>query len=510
MNFQRKKIFLAVIIPFFLGCGSLPVLEREEKPYLSREKTADTQIGIAVSAQTESRPGKNGIYALEDPLDAFAARMQLVEAAEKTLDVQYYIWRRDKTGLLFMEALLQAAQRGVQVRLLLDDLGTGFRDEELIAYDSHPNMSIRLFNPFTVRRPKSLGFLTDFHRVYRRMHNKSFTADKQASIVGGRNIGDDYFGACEGHLWVDLDALMVGPVAFEINEDFSRYWHSRSAYPVDKVTSRKNEYSLKRLSGDIREIVDCPSSAEYIDALKSSDIINLFLNEELDLEWARVRMISDDPAKGLGEAKGDGLLINQLEELIGEPSEEVALVSPYFVPTRVGTEFLRRLTDKGIRIRILTNSLEATNYISVHAGYKRFRRDLLEAEAELYELRHIVEYEGVGPPGSPPTSLHAKTFAVDGKRIFIGSFNFNPRSANRDTELGFIIESSYLAKQIHEAFDSIIPLNSYQALLNEQGRLYWIEGYGENLKYYSTEPRAGLWRRYAAGFLSLLPVERFL
>lgn len=471
-------------------------------------------LGRAIAPQGRSHPGETGIHALTNPRDAFAARVLLARAAEKTLDVQYYIWRADTTGMMLFDELRSAAERGVRVRLLLDDNGTAGLDAELAVLDRHPNIEIRLFNPFIVRSLKAIGYVTDFMRANRRMHNKSFTADNQATIVGGRNVGDEYFGATDGVLFADLDVLAIGEVVDDVSADFDRYWASDSSYPAGLILPTAGTGPLQQLADRAANIAGAPGAAEYVQAIRGSAFIASLLEGNLVFEWAAARMASDDPAKGLGKAESDGLVIHQLGEILGEPQGHVELVSPYFVPTAAGTEAFVAMAERGVRVRVLTNSLAATDVTAVHAGYAKRRKDLLEAGVKLYEMRRTspdnARPEGGGPFGSSASSLHAKTFAVDRSRVFVGSFNFDPRSANLNTELGFVIESPTMALAIEQAFDKTIPASSYEVLLSEAGKLYWLEQRaGEQLRH-DTEPGTSVWKRAGVWFLSVLPIEWML
>lgn len=461
-----------------------------------------------------AHPGKSGIYALADAQEAFAARTLLARAAQKTLDIQYYIWHDDITGTLLLEELRTAANRGVRVRLLLDDNGTASLDDELAALNNHPNIEIRLFNPFIVRRPKSIGFVTDFMRANRRMHNKSFTADNQATIIGGRNVGDEYFGAGEAVLFADLDVLAIGKAASDVSVDFDRYWESKSSYPVHLILPKVDATILPQLKARAESLIRSPAAAQYTQAIRTSPFISKMLKGNLNFEWANVRMVSDDPAKGLGKATSDSLLIQQLADILGRPTDNVDLISPYFVPTAAGVEVFTKMAHNGVKLRVLTNSLDATDVAAVHAGYAKRRKDLLAAGIELYELRRVStndkRHESAGPFGSSGSSLHAKTFAVDHKRVFVGSFNFDPRSTHLNTEMGFVIESPNLALQIEQYFDNEIIKASYEVRLSEAGNVYWLEHRSGNLIRYDSEPETGLLKRAVVWFLSLLPIEWLL
>jgi putative cardiolipin synthase len=497
-----------------VGCDGLPSLEGRRASHVVAD-TADTRLGKSIAPMAEAHPGRSGIYPLSDAHDAFAARVLLARAAERTLDVQYYIWHHDRSGMLLFKALREAADRGVRVRLLLDDNNTSALDATLSALDAHPNIEVRLFNPFATRRVRALGYLTDFSRLNRRMHNKSFTADSQATIVGGRNVGDEYFGAStESAMFVDLDVLAVGPVVRQVSDDFDRYWASESSYPADRVLPPVDAAQKAELEAAGARMERDPASGAYLAAVREAPFVRQLMERRLPLEWAPTRMVSDDPAKGLGRGAPDAEVSAKLKMIVGDPGSDVQLVSAYFVPTEAGVASFTQLAARGVKIRVLTNSLEATDVAAVHAGYAKRRKALLQAGVALYELRRLsgpaeVRSAG-GVMGSSTSSLHAKTFSVDGSRIFVGSFNFDPRSARLNTEMGFVIDSQALAQRVDTLFDHRVPDTAYEVRLGQNGQLYWIERRGGAIERYDTEPGASLWRRAGVAILSVLPIEWLL
>lgn len=510
----KKPLAFFVMMASLGGC-SLPVLDHSvNTTALPKALAEETRLGRAIAPQVASHPGTSGIFSLPQALDAFAARMLLSATADQTLDVQYYIWRKDTTGILLLEALHAAADRGVRVRLLLDDNGISGLDDDLAALATHPNIEVRLFNPFVFRRFKSLGYLTDFKRLNRRMHNKSITADNQVTIIGGRNVGDEYFGASNGVLFSDLDVMAIGPVVNDVSTDFDRYWASESAYPIEQLVSAVSASRLDDLAATASKAEKSPAAESYIKALRELPIIQQLLDRSLPLEWAPTRMVSDDPAKALGKAPPEGLLTHQLAAILGTPQHNLELISPYFVPTATGVDAFRALAAKGANIRILTNSLSATDVAVVHAGYAKWRKDLLKAGITLYEMRSVPMQpragKGVGRFGSSGSSLHAKTFAVDDARAFVGSFNFDPRSANLNTELGFVIDSPTLAGRIDAAFTDQVPQHAYEVRLEENGKLVWLERNHNEIVRYETEPESSFWRRASVWFFSLLPIDWML
>jgi cardiolipin synthase C len=475
--------------------------------------TGATRLGRAAWPLVEAHPGLSGILPLRDAREAFAARALLAEAAERSLDVQYYIWRNDLTGTLLFERLCEAADRGVRVRLLLDDNNTSGLDATLAALDSHPNIEVRLFNPFALRKPRALGYAMDFARLNRRMHNKSFTADNQATIVGGRNVGDEYFGATRGVLFADLDVLAIGPVVQDVSRAFDRYWSSGSAYPVERVLPAVPRARIAAIAAAARQIEASPEARSYVDALRDTSLVGDLTHGVLEFDWAATRVVCDDPDKGLGRAAPESLLYHQLEKALGEPRSELELVSPYFVPTSAGVAWFARLARKGVEIQILTNALEATDVAFVHAGYAKRRIPLLREGIKLHELRRTaasLSRPRPGGSGSSGASLHAKTFSIDRSRVFVGSFNFDPRSAKLNTEMGFVIESPGLARQIDEVFRTAVLTDAYELQLSESGQLCWLERRGTEMLKHRREPGTSSWQRAWVWFLSTLPIEWLL
>ena len=452
---------------------------------------------------------------LIDGPDAFAARIALIREAEVALDVQYYIWHRDATGLILLDELRRAAERGVRVRLLLDDNGIGGLDCDLAALDTLPNVDVRLFNPFILRWMKPLGYAFDFFRLNRRMHNKSLTADGAMSILGGRNIGDIYFAFGEGVHYSDTDVLVTGEVVTDVGADFDRYWESRSAHPAARILAEPAKDALDRLICDARTAASSAEGRLYAERLRKSKIVAEIASGAVAFEWTRVTLVSDDPAKGLGEAEVSDLLFPQLMELLSRPGFSVDLVSAYFVPGRRFTEALATLAQSGTRVRILTNSQEATDVLVVHSAYVKYRPALLRAGVELYELKAAfatnAEEERARAAKSSRASLHSKTLALDEQSIFIGSFNFDLRSLRLNTEMGVLIESPRMAARLAHAFAQVFPVASYRLTLTENGAIVWEETTADgNLTRYDEEPGVNPISRLLLLLLGLLPIEWLL
>lgn len=524
-----------------LGVGGLAVavialclatrLPRKSTCSAPQPPKGDTTLARSAREQAARHPGLSGIHLLSDGVDAFAARLLLARAAERTLDMQYYIWHGDRTGTLLLEAALAAAKRGVRIRLLLDDNGISGLDHVLSALNDHPNIEVRLFNPFRIRFPKTIGFLTDFGRLNRRMHNKSFTVDCALTIVGGRNVGDEYFGAGDGALFADLDVLAIGPVVRDVERDFDRYWNSKSAYPAEQILARVGRRQKARLAKRASIVARDASARRYVERLRSLPLIQEVTQGTFDFEWARVEMISDDPAKALKDLGHEDLLAGKLDGAIGEPSQELAIVSGYFVPGRQGTQELCALAESGVSVTVLTNGYAATDVALVHAGYAPCRKRLLQSGVRLFETAPQVRHSptkkerrqgnrlGIGSNlratgsgsfaalRSGASTVHAKTITVDRSRLFVGSFNFDPRSLRLNTELGFVIHSPRLASYVADGFETMIPTAAYRVTLSPEGSLRWSV---EDQLPEKREPGMGLLDHLLVGIASRLPIAWLL
>jgi len=486
---------------------------REVAFHMTVADTLETRLDAVCTPLTRTHSGLSGIVPLREGRDAFAARALLADAAERTLDVQYYIWRNDMSGTLLLDALRRAANRGVRVRLLLDDNNTLGLDAIIAELDAHPNIEVRLFNPFKHRRWRIFDFLTDFGRANRRMHNKSFTADNQVTIVGGRNVGNEYFDAAHDTLFVDLDVMAIGAVVNDVSLDFERYWTSKSAQPAAAVIPPASDELISQVAANAERAEQDPAAQAYIEAIVRQPFVRDLLERKLDFEWAPTSIVSDDPAKGLGAATEDGLVWTRLKALFGAPEHALDLVSPYFVPGENGVNYFRSLVARGVEVRILTNSLEATDVAAVHAGYAKRRKPLLRAGVRLFEMKRMAgsaPRASGGSAGSSGSSLHAKTFAIDRSRMFVGSFNFDPRSARLNTELGFVIDSVPLAQAIADVLAERMPNRAYTLGSNNDGALTWTEMGPNGTAVHMREPGTSLWLRFGVAVMSRLPIEWLL
>ncbi len=480
------------------------------------EKTVTTSLparsgstlGQAANRLGDPKDGRSGVKLVSDGEQALVSRLLLASAAEQTIDAQYYLLHNDPTGHLFAASLLQAADRGVRVRLLLDDMDTSSYDAMTAALDLHENIEIRLFNPFWRDQSLLIAGLTDFKRINRRMHNKSMTADNVFTIVGGRNIGAEYFLAREEMNYADLDVLAAGPVVQEVSESFDAYWNSEFAVPARVVVGEPDTFSLSDARDRLNELVEEAKKTQYGTALRRSAKEN-FSDGALKLDWVPARLYADPPSKAAGVESSDPILASQLLPYFEDASSEVNIVSAYFVPRNNGVKWMTELENRGVDVKVVTNSLGSNDVAPVYAHYAKKRRALLRGGVELYELRpdaYQVQRRGINWAQSR-SGLHSKAFAIDDRYLFVGSFNWDPRSVNINTEMGILIDSPALAAQTMVALDEALPAYTYHVTLEDAGQLKWrTMGEDGAILEYDSEPTGSAWDHIVSGFLSILPI----
>ncbi|MGA9163361.1 MAG: phospholipase D family protein [Thiobacillus sp.] len=513
---MRHGLVVAMLALFFSGCASLPDnVARTESHAL--QDTATTTLGQQSHAALQTHPGQSGFRPLRSGVDALLARIVLAEAAQRSLDVQYYIWHDDMTGRIFANALLRAADRGVRVRVLLDDVGAQANDEVLLSLDSHPNIEIRLFNPVASRTFRGLGMLSDFSRVNRRMHNKAFVADNQAAILGGRNIGDEYFEASSEVAFGDLDVLTVGPVVGEVSHAFDQFWNAPSSYPITTLLGRSaGSESLTALRAELATYIEANRDSPYV-TRAGSRLADEAMSGRYHFDWGKATLLYDDPAK-ISQAPDAtaGNLMSQFGGIGQQIHQQLLIVSPYFIPGKEGVAWLRGLVARGVRVTVLTNSLAATDVGAVHSGYQRYRDALLEGGVVLYELKPgavqpaRTEKKSTGY-GASRASLHAKSFVFDRRAVFIGSLNLDPRSIRLNTEIGVVCESAPLAEDIGGALERNLDAVAWrlQRVVDASGSAHieWVESGTGGERRYVDEPEVSVMRRFSVWFLGLLPIE---
>ena len=474
------------------------------------EDPASTRLGQFFGPAADQHPGLSGFNLLSQGREAFIARLALADLAERSLDMQYYVWDGDTTGRIIVEHVMKAAERGVRVRLLVDDPFYKASDSVKAALDAHPNVEIRLFNPLSNRRWSALDFIVDFGRVNRRMHNKLMVVDNAAAIVGGRNIGDFYYGVNTIANYRDLDVLVVGPVVRDLSGVFDRYWNSTSTVPIAAIVDRAHgaadlDAILVRLRKAIAED-DYPYPIDQdLDELAARGV-------ELrdNLVWAHGRTIADDP-EAIARGKESDDVIEFIRGRIAHLKEELLVESPYFVLPAGAQATVKALHERNIRVRVLTNSLASNDMLPAHSGYAKTRRRLLENGMELYELRPDTDAFRPGwslRSGRSQAALHTKAMVFDREAVFIGSFNLDPRSAVINTEAGLYIESPELADRLMAYMATgVMPANSYRVLLDPNGAIVWETLRDGQRVRYRDEPETGFRRRFVANLLKFLPID---
>ena len=468
--------------------------------------TADTALGVAAGRWLDRHPGRNGVYRLDLGIDALAIRVGLIDVAESSVDIQSYLIRDDLSGNLIAMRLIEAAERGVRVRLLMDDALTEDIDAGLLSLTAHPNIEVRVFNPFPRRKSRFVSFIWNFNILNRRMHNKSFTVDNQVTIVGGRNIGDEYFQADATMEFLDEDLLAIGPVVNDVAVEFDEFWNAQESIPVQVFQHLVEHRTLAATIDEGRRYLGS-ESATSITGRVSASLTDRLLAAELPLVPAAAEIVSDHPDKVRGFTREQvGETTRFLQAMVSAAAREVLIVSPYFVPQKAGVEFLAGLVARGIRVLVVTNSLASTNHPSVHAVYSRYRKALLQGGVELFELRPRL-ISTIGEPDAMLTTLHSKVAVVDRERLFVGSFNLDPRSLYINTEMGMVVTSAPLAGEMAQSIESVLPATAYRLQLSARGRLRWHFRTRRGEQQAVREPDTTMWRRLRTWLMGLLPIE---
>jgi len=513
-----RKIAILIVAVGLSSCATLPKdVERPESFTVIADKG---HLAELLDPYQDKHPGKSGFLLLDKGDTAFAARMAMAGLAEETLAAQYFIWKHDQTGLLLAQAVLNAADRGVQVRLLLDDFDLEGRDRQLSALDAHPNIELRIFNPFANRTGwipfrRQGEFLFRATRLNHRMHNKIFMVDGQAAIVGGRNIGDEYFGVAKTFNFRDLDLLGTGPIAAAVGDAFDHYWNSDWAYPisalkVEPVSREVGERERKKLANRVAD--QSRIAAILPDTSRSID--EQLQNFAEQLTWADAEVIYDDPDK-VTERKFDeqpvSTVTKRLTTLGKALNQELLVESPYFIPRQNGVEVLGEIVAKGVDVRVLTNSLASNNHASAHSGYRRYRKSLVESGIEMFELSRSAEITPDHRFADVPNAflgLHSKAAVFDRKAVFIGTLNLDPRSMVLNTEMALLVNSESLAEQVASIIElDMAAENSWHVSINEHNRVRWTMQRDGVTVTEKNEPEAGLMQKAISWIAAILPIE---
>lgn len=506
------RLFGFVSLLVLTGCASID-FDYPREVSMAPTDTDDTWLGQQYAEAVADLPtGQSGFYPLEDGIDALTARLLLASKAERSIDTQYYLIKTDTTSHAFINALLQAADRGVHVRLMLDDIFTKGYDTGMAALDSHPNFEIRVFNPFN-RGSMGVAYAgtTNLSRVNRRMHTKSFTVDNKVTIVGGRNIADEYFGAKKDEKFGDLDVLGIGTVANDVSTMFDTFWNHSTALPIPAFAKMPEDPAaeLKKLRERLAQAHEDVLDTPYAEAVRAT-AAEFLDNDVSAYEFAPYQLVYDSPDKGIKSDEGaTQKIITPLYESLMAAEKEVILLSPYFVPMKEGIAMFSELEKRGVEVVIVTNSLAANNHAAVHGGYAPSRKPLIRNGVDIYEVRpdsDVLGSEIVAASGAKST-MHTKAYLVDRKHVFIGSFNYDPRSAYLNTESGVLIESAALGELFGASFDKEIDQQTWRVYLDENGRMRWRGLEDGDEVIYTSEPMATFGQKFTAGFMRIIPIK---
>lgn len=521
---HRAALLFGVLL-WLSGCSTLP--ERTAQPLQVHTDvvTTDTTLAKIIDPLHQQNEGLTGYHLLSDPLEALAARLKLIEKSEKTLDLQYYIWENDKIGALALHELIRAANRGVKIRLLIDDHNSKKMEGIYLALDQHQNIDVRLYNPFGFRQLRAMDFILDLKRVNRRMHNKSFIADNRIALIGGRNMSNQYFYTSDRYQFADVDVLLVGDATAQISSSFDDYWNDEYAYPVrGLVDAQRHQLRFESLNQQLNEFYQEFSVQNYLDLTNRSQDFDRWLHYDIRFAWVDAKVVRDPPAKIRNQATPEQHLNHQLLESVAAPKRHLDIVSAYFVPEQQGAERLAKIANSGVKVRVLTNSYVANDVPIVHAFYSQYRKELLENDIKLYEFLATPEQAylnsstwsfarktNVSPRALSRSSLHTKLMAVDHEQVFIGSFNFDPRSAYLNTEIGVLLNSPTLATSIHDAMDKDLPKYAYELVLEADRKIRWkFERRNGETEIYKKEPDIKWWEKVGLRLIQWLPIEKWM
>ncbi len=523
---RTKAVLLSCSLVLTLSaCSTLPKQHTQPVEYAFNTPTDDTSLAKIVLPLREQNPNLTGYHVLYDPLEALAARIELINKAEKSLDLQYYIWDNDKIGALALHAMIKAADRGVKIRLLVDDNNAKKMEGIYMALDQHANIDVKLYNPYRFRHFRPVDMVLDLKRINRRMHNKSFIADNQIALIGGRNMSNQYYNVSDNYQFSDVDVMLVGAASDEIIHSFDEYWNDDYAFPVRQLVNPRH-YCLRfdSLKQQLDDYNQEATVVNYLDLANRSHAFDDWLNNKIQFDWVKAEVVKDSPSKIKSKAKKEEHLNFQLLNRLDKPEQSVDIVSAYFVPEKKGAERLKNLRADGVKIRVLTNSFQANDVPLVHAFYSKYRQDLLEHDVQLYEFlsrpdaenlntntKELAEKSKVSLKGLSRSSLHAKLMAIDEKQVFIGSFNFDPRSAYLNTEIGVLLNSPRLAKAVHYTMDENLSKYAYKLVLNADQQINWkIKLSNGQTRIYPREPKIKWWQKAGVKFISWLPLEGFM
>ncbi len=500
-----KYIVIAFLLVALTGCTYVPFdTPRQTSTALPSTGTQAESVARELTSQNAAAVAMVPLF---DGNDALGARLRMIETAERSIDLQTFLIKPDLAGSLIWLALYSAAERGVKIRLLYDDVFTTAKDDEIASLNAHPNVEIRVFNPLSRNSPAAVGFLFDFSRVNRRMHNKAMITDGSLAIVGGRNIADEYFSIGTKYDFADFDLFVAGQPVKELSRAFDTYWNDQWSLPLavfDKgddtaLQEAYEEFQDRTLSEEI-SIYDRAVSSKYLAQLRSG---------QAQYYAGTARVVVDDVRK-LRTPPGTGPFTvgDTFYQTLKRARQNVTVVTPYFIPENYGAVVFEELVQRGVEVTILTNSLASTNHTYTHGHYARYRKRLIESGVHFAEVRadSALIVEGT----DAPLTMHSKLAIVDDRLLFVGSANVDPRSIRQNSEVGMVIHSPDLAKEISKQLDAALPEYTYSLSQSKRGGTMWEYNGSTEKAVYQSEPAASFWRRLVATVSGWLPIEQQL
>lgn len=499
MKFYGLSLILVLLT--VTGCSSIDesaIIEKQYSDHVDFQK--ESRLASYFEQELWDTSTNTGFYPLDKGYDALLARVALIESSDASIDMQYYIYRSDETGQLLIWRLIEAAERGVKVRLLLDDMQKR-NDSSLASLNAHPNIEVRLFNPHQYRTARVTAMLSDFDRLNRRMHNKSLTVDNVATIVGGRNVGNEYFSYETDVDFGDFDVILYGSAVEQTSLQFDEYWNSDFSIPMEGIYPNAKIVTIDAYRQSVRDsqLEESFTSGKY--DIQKLPLYQDFINDDVTLYWGQSRLIYDSPMKIV---TSESQMVNGLAQFLNEAERSVVIVSPYFVPTQDGTDELVKAAQSGMDITIVTNSLASNDVFAVHGWYAKYRQQLVEGGIELWETKNVNDLNSKWSLSGSNTSLHAKVMLFDEKKMYVGSMNMDPRSVALNTEMGVVVENEPYIRQSHQKLMNSLYQNAYQVVVIDEDVQWKDHVSGEIL---TSEPDASIWLRFSSWMAGILPIE---
>jgi len=509
-----RFISICTVAAYLSACSLTP--SQKEKvartPSYTLTNTSQTTLAKSYQTQINQHKGQSGFVLLGSGLDAFAARTELFRKAEKSIDVQYYLVRDDITGYLFYKSLREAADRGVRVRILLDDHHLAKHTARLAAFDHHPNIEVRVFNPYSRKAPRFVQTLFRLGKITRRMHNKSIIIDNKITIVGSRNIGNEYSEAEAKRVYSGMEVLAVGPIAKRVSRSFDAYWNFKKSIKVTNL-SKPAKVAFEQTQSYYQ---NHPMVGRFSHSLKTSPLVPQIRTGRLPFKWANATLIQDAPEKVITPRKKRGQYLNatDLAPYINASQRDILIISPYFMPQKEGLRFFKKLRDRGIHVSVMTNSYASTDVKIVNAHYNKYRKALIKMGVHLYEFKsakgsvNFLKRAQRLAHRPAKAGLHAKLFSFDQKNLYIGSMNADPRSVYENTEIGVLISSKNITLNMVQWFDKNLDNLAYHVELKDD-KIVWVD-HADNGKIYDKEPNTATSERLGMRVMSALPIESHL